>query len=329
MKFKRITKEQREEISRLLSTKTRISKIARTIGKHKSSISRELKSKGMNTRTYRAFKANVLATVNVRLCGRKSKLDTNDALRNLVIKWLMNKYSPVQITQRLKIEYPDEEDMQISHESIYRYLYVHPKETLRRELIKQLRRQRKVRKKRKPLNYVETRGRMPAMTSIDERPQEVGGREVPGHWEGDLILGSRKKSAIGTLSERTTRYTVLVKLTELDPESVRLEFEKAFRRIPRSLKKTLTYDQGKEMIQHRLFTQKTKIQVYFAHRASPWERGTNENTNGLLRQYFPKGTDLSLVTQREMKKVQDSLNDRPRRCLNFLKPTEVFTNLLH
>ncbi len=119
------------------------------------------------------------------------------------------------------------------------------------------------------------------------------------------------------------------KLTDLDPESVRVAFEKAFKKIPRFLKKTLTYDQGKEMIQHRLFTQKTKIQVYFAHRASPWERGTNENTNGLLRQYFPKGTDLSLITLNQIKKVQDSLNDRPRKCLNFFKPIEVFTNLLH
>jgi IS30 family transposase len=167
------------------------------------------------------------------------------------------------------------------------------------------------------------------MLSIEERPAEVADRTVPGHWEGDLILGKYKRSALGTLVERTTRYTILVPLGDKnDAVSVRDAYAKAFQSLPIELKKTLTYDQGKEMSEHQRFTIDTGIQVYFAHPASPWERGTNENTNGLIRQYFPKGTDFTKVSVDDIKQVQQKLNDRPRAVLGYMKPDEVINDLV-
>jgi IS30 family transposase len=163
---------------------------------------------------------------------------------------------------------------------------------------------------------------------IDERPSEVLGREIPGHWEGDLILGKDRTSAIGTLNERTTRTVILVHLKKRDAESVRKAFEREFKSIPRQMKKTLTYDNGSEMAQHKLFTKNTKIQVFFTHPYSPWERPTNENSNGLIRDYFPKGTDFSKITRKELKRVQNELNERPRKVLDMCTPKEVFDQLV-
>jgi IS30 family transposase len=211
--------------------------------------------------------------------------------------------------------------MRISHETIYRYLY----ETL----IKALRQEHKYRRKQKRGNTEEKRGKIADMLSIEERPREVADRSVPGHWEGDLIVGLHRKSALGTLVERTTRYTLLVPIgRDKSPVAVRKAYARAFRSIPGELKKTLTYDRGKEMLEHRRFTIDTGIQVYFAHPASPWERGTNENTNGLIRQYFPKGTDFSKVSRRQIKRVQRRLNDRPRAVLDYEKPDEVINRLV-
>ena len=180
-----------------------------------------------------------------------------------------------------------------------------------------------------PYQLEENRGKIANMLSIEERPAEVADRTVPGHWEGDLILGKYKRSALGTLVERTTRYTILVPLgNQKDALSVREAYAAAFKTVPEELKKTLTYDQGKEMSQHEQFTIDTGIQVFFAHPGSPWERGTNENTNGLVRQYFPKGTDFSQVSSEEIKEVQRKLNDRPRQVLNYDKPNEVFNKLV-
>ncbi len=219
--------------------------------------------------------------------------------------------------------------MRISHETIYRYLYVLPRGTLRQALIKALRQEHKYRRKQKRGNTEEKRGKIADMLSIEERPREVADRSVPGHWEGDLIVGLHQKSALGTLVERTTRYTLLVPLgRDKSPVAVRKAYARAFRSIPGELKKTLTYDQGKEMLEHRRFTIDTGIQVYFAHPASPWERGTNENTNGLIRQYFPKGTDFSKVSRRRIKRVQRRLNDRPRAVLDYEKPDEVINRLV-
>lgn len=231
----------------------------------------------------------------------------------------------------MKMEYPHDEGMRISHEAIYRHIYVLPRGSLKKELIAALRQEHKYRRKKnrdkgKP---EENRGKIADMLSIEERPKEVEDRTVPGHWEGDLIMGKYKRTAIGTLVERTTRYTLIVPLTAgKDARSVREAYARALQTIPAELKKTLTYDQGKEMSQHSRFTIDTGIKVYFAHPGSPWERGTNENTNGLIRQYFPKGTEFDKVPTREIKRVQRQLNDRPRAALDFYKPDEVFNKLV-
>jgi IS30 family transposase len=220
-------------------------------------------------------------------------------------------------------------EMRISHEAIYRYIYVLPRGELKRTLIQSLRQEHAYRHKQKGGQSQETRGKITEMLSIEERPVEVEDRSVPGHWEGDLILGKNRQSALGTLVERTTRYTMLVPLgNKRDAVTVREAFAQAFATLPVELKKSLTYDQGKEMGEHQRFTIDTGIEVYFAHPSSPWERGTNENTNGLIRQYFPKGTDFSKVSLDDIKAVQRSLNDRPRAVLHYLKPDEVINKLV-
>ena len=229
----------------------------------------------------------------------------------------------------LKLEYPHDMTMRISDEAIYHYLYVLPKGTLKKTLIAGLRQERKYRRKRKNGNPDEKRGKIADMLSIDERPEEVDDRTVPGHWEGDTIVGLHRQSALGTLVERTTRYTMLVYLPQKDAASVRKAFAKEIRTLPFALAKTLTYDQGKEMSEHKQFTVDTHMQVYFAHPGSPWERGTNENTNMLIRQYFPKGTDFRTITRREIKKAERSLNGRPRKTLGWRNPKEALRELLH
>jgi IS30 family transposase len=227
-------------------------------------------------------------------------------------------------------EYPHNMTMRISHEAIYQYIYVLPRGALKSTLIKALRQERKYRRKKygRKGNPEETRGKIANMLSIEERPREVADRSVPGHWEGDLIMGKHKRTALGTLVERTTRYAILVPLTDKDAVSVRKAYAREFGALPREIAKTLTYDQGKEMSEHKQFTIDTGIQVYFAHPGSPWERGTNENTNGLIRQYFPKGTEFDKVTRREIKRVQRELNDRPRAVLQYKKPDEVINRIV-
>ena len=246
-----------------------------------------------------------------------------------MLEKLREEWSPEEISTRIKMEYAWDMAMQISHEAIYQYIYVLPRGELKQTLIKALRQEHKYRRTQKSGKTEEKRGKIADMLSIEERPAEVADRTVPGHWEGDLILGKYKRSALGTLVERTTRYTILVPLgNQKDAVSVREAYAKAFKTVPDELRKTLTYDQGKEMSEHQQFTIDTGIQVFFAHPASPWERGTNENTNGLIRQYFPKGTDFAQVSEDEIKKVQRKLNNRPRKALNFYKPDEVFNKLV-
>ena len=212
---------------------------------------------------------------------------------------------------------------------VLRQMNVPSRGELKRALIQALRQERKYRRKKGKRGYSEeTRGRIADMLSIEERPAEVAHRIIPGHWEGDLIMGKNKRTAMGTLVERTARYTILVPLKTKDAQSVRKAYAKELTLLPKQIAKTLTYDQGKEMSEHRQFTIDTGIQVYFAHPGSPWERGTNENTNGLVRQYFPKGTDFSKVLARRIKQVQRELNDRPRAVLHYKKPDEVINQLV-
>jgi transposase, IS30 family len=217
--------------------------------------------------------------------------------------------------------------MRIAPETIYSYIYVLPRGSLKKELIACLRRSHKRRYKQS--RKTQTERKLEDMLSIEERPQEVEGRIIPGHWEGDLIIGKYNRSALGTLVERTTRATILVKLKNRQAETVAKAFASEVKRLPKQMKLSLTYDQGREMAQHKLFTNITGVKVYFAHPRSPWERGSNENTNGLIRQFFPKGTDFNKVSRYEIKKVQDLLNGRPRQTLDFKKPYDLFNQLIN
>lgn len=238
------------------------------------------------------------------------------------------RWSPEQIANFLKEKYPQDKGMRISHEAIYTYLYVLPKGQLKKELLFYLRQGKKRRYKRSGKNQTGIERKLEDMTSIEERPAEVADRTVPGHWEGDLIIGKNRRSALGTLVERTSRTTILVPLKNREAVTVRKSFTKEIKQLPRQMKLTLTYDQGREMAEHKLFSRQTRVKVYFAHPGSPWERGTNENTNGLIRQFFPKGTDFNRVSRREIKKVQHLLNGRPRKILKWQTPYEIFNKLL-
>lgn len=324
--YLRLTMTDREEISRGLAAKWTYSHIAHNINRPVSTISREVKGSCKYKRCYRAQMAHRKA-LDVRH-GQKQckKLDADETLKNYVIAKLKEKWSPEEIAKRLKIDYPTNTAMRASHETIYTYLYCLPRGELKKELLKALRQERKFRRKRTGSHA--RRSTITDFISISERPDEVKDRIMPGHWEGDLIMGRHQKSAVGTLVERTTRYLLLVPLKEKSAMSVKEAFAKAVKKIPRHLKKTLTYDRGIEMTQHKLFTLQTKIQVYFADPHSPWQRGTNENTNGLIRQYFPKGTDFNTIGVKEIRNAQNQLNDRPRKVLDFYTPNERFSSLI-
>ena len=328
-RYTRLTDQERESISRGLAQHKSIRQLARELNRSPSTISREIRrNKGKSG--YRAFSASrrAKAAASSRKRGKR-KIEKQEGLLSYVTEKLQREWSPQEISKRLKIEYAWDMNMQVSHEAIYQYIYVLPRGELKQLLIKGLRQERKHRRPQKRGDIAETRGKIANMLSIEERPAEVAERSVPGHWEGDLILGKYKHSALGTLVERTTRYTILVPLGEhKDAASVREAYAEAFKSLPAELKKSLTYDQGKEMSEHEQFTIDTGIQVYFAHPGSPWERGTNENTNGLIRQYFPKGTDFTQVSKEQILEVQRKLNDRPRRALGYLKPDEVINQLV-
>src|SRR3990172_6011935 len=324
-RYRRLSIEEREEISRGLACGDSLRKIAASLARSPSTVMRDVRSQRDLRRGYRAHAAASLSRYrSSRRRKGRTKLGGNPRLRRYVEQGLLRFWSPSQIAMAVRGEYPHDMTMRISPETIYAYVYVLPRGSLKKELIASLRREHKYRRaRRKGSKVQETRGRIADMLSIEERPKEVADRIVPGHWEGDLIIGKRNRSAIGTLVERTTRFTVLVPLRAKDPATVRRSFAREMRRLPKELAKTLTYDQGKEMGQHKKFTVDTGIKVYFAHPSSPWERGTNENTNGLIRQFFPKGTDFSKVTTRQIKRAQRLLNVRPRAVLHYEKPDEV------
>ena len=262
--------------------------------------------------------------------GGKRKLWANGRLRRYVEARLEKAWSPDEIARRLLADYADDRSMRVSAEAIYQYIYVLPRGELKTTLIKGLRQEHKYRRSRRCTEEknADRRGKISEMLSIEERPSEVAERTVPGHWEGDLILGRNKRTALGTLVERVTRYTLLIALDAKDADTVRRAYAKALRKLPRALKRSLTYDQGKEMSGHKAFTIATGITVYFAHPSSPWERGTNENTNGLVRQFFPKGTAFDQLPAGAIGRAQKLLNDRPRKVLDYRTPHEAFTALV-
>jgi transposase, IS30 family len=328
VKYHRITIIEREEISRSIASGHSIRKIARALNRPPSTIFREINRYGIiEIKLYRAYFAQGHCNKCRYKIRKNRKLTVNRQLREVVFHYLALNWSPEQIAKRLIILYPDDMTMHISHETIYSYLYILPRGKLKLKIVSCLRHHHLHRRKRNPGRRKP--GSVQDFLSIEERPKEVADRIIPGHWEGDLIVGYRNGSAIGSLVERTTRMTFLVKLNNQDATTVRKAFAEEFRHVPEGLKRTLTYDQGIEMTQHKLFTKETDITVYFAHPRSPWERGSNENTNSLIRQYFPKGTDFSKISKNRLKKVQDELNDRPRKTLGFYTPHEKFSALLH
>lgn len=324
--YRRLTLEEREELSLGLGQGRSLTRLAAELGRSASTLSREVRRNAPARALYRAAAAEARAGARCHRV-RTRCLDARPRLRRWVWRRLRRCWSPQQIAAGLKQAFPDDPSMRLSHEAIYTYLYVLPRGALQRELLSYLRQHRKRRRPRS--RGADRRGQIPAMVSIEERPADVADRTVPGHWEGDLLMGRGNRTAVGTLVERTTRTLILVPLKAKDAESVRRAYARELKRLPRQMRLTLTYDRGKEMAEHRLFTQETTMRVYFAHPQSPWERGTNENTNGLLRQFFPKGTDFSRLSRGEIKHVQHLMNERPRRVLGWQSPYEAFENLLH
>lgn len=327
-KYRRLNLGEREEISRRLAIGRSICQIAKDLGRHKSTLSREVHQAGMNRWKYRATRAHKRSLKYARRRrGGKYKLLSNLRLWTFIEALLRKRWSPEQIVNRIHKEYPLDETMRISPEAIYSYLYVVPKGKLKKELLACLRRNHKRRYKQGIRNRPSC-GRPKDMILIDKRPKTIEDRLIPGHWEGDLIYGKSCQSMLGTLVERKTRFLMLVPLKTKHSQEVRKSFARKVKRLPEQLRRTLTYDQGAEMTQHKLFTRQTRMKVYFAHPQSPWERGTNENTNGLIRQFFPKGVDFSKVSSQEIRRVEYLLNDRPRKVLNWDKPCEAFKEVL-
>jgi IS30 family transposase len=315
---------EREEIRAGIAAGDSFRVIARRIGRAPSTVSREVG--GVAGRGgYRARRADDRAWVAARR-PKRSKLAGSPRLRRAVVGMLERRCSPRQISARLRLEHPDDPQMRIAPETIYQSLYVQSRGRLRKDLTRYL---RSGRGKRRPRRQADGRGRIPGMVSITERPPEVADRAVPGHWEGDLIVGKGGRSFIGTLVERQTRYVMLSYLGN-DPstETVTRTLAERIVRLPEHLRLSLTCDQGREMARHAQFTVATGVQVYFCDPHSPWQRGSNENTNGLLRQNFPKGTDLAIHGQHELDRVAAELNGRPRETLGWLTPAEKMTELL-
>jgi len=323
--YRHLTLFERETVSELLIQGESLSDIAKAIGRHKSTLSREISRTRLTRYGYRAFSAQVHCNRRKDIPKKPKKIENNEKLKAYIHEHLKLGWSPEQIANRLKIEYPTDKNMHVSHETIYTYLYVLPRGELKEELMGHLRQERTLRRKRGKMHP--KRGHIQDMVSIEERPKEVEERTIPGHWEGDLIVGKKRQSALGTLIERTTRTTILVPLKEKDAPSVRKAFARETKKLPKHMKLSLTYDRGKEMAEHKLFTKNTRIQVYFADPYAPWQRGTNENTNGLVRQYFPKGTEFDKIPRKEIKRVQDLLNGRPRKVLKWHTPFEEFVAL--
>ena len=312
---------EREEISRGLVCGHPMRAIAASLGRAPSTVSREIRRNG-GRRGYRANQADQAAWD--RSCRpQRCKLVDNRALARIVARKLRQLWSPQQIAGWLKRTHPDDESYQVSKETIYRSLFIQARGALKKELLQYLRRRRTMRRSRHTSLKGKGLGKITDTVSISERPASAEDRAVPGHWEGDLIIGSRN-SQIATLVERKTRYVMLAKVNGKDTETVINALIKQARKLPRELYKSLTWDRGSEMADHQRFSLATDIDVYFCDPQSPWQRGSNENTNGLLRQYFPKGTDLSVHSQAHLNKVARQLNDRPRKTLEYYSPAEKF-----
>ncbi len=321
---RRLSLQERVDIRLGLEQRLSLRCIARNLKRDPSTISREVAANGGRT-DYQPLAAHRRAELNARR-PKATKLSSNPQLRGRVIADLTQFWSPQQIATRLAAEFGDDGTMRVSHETIYKSLYVQGRGELRRELARCL---RTGRAKRVPRGRLERRGRVADMVMISDRPPEVADRAVPGHWEGDLLMGKNGKSAIGTLVERSTRFVMLFPLRDgKTAEDVRRAITETIQTLPSALRRTITWDQGSEMAQHVRFKIDTGVDVYFCDPHSPWQRGSNENTNGLLRQFFPKGRGLSRVTDAELRRAADLLNGRPRETLGWKTPAEKLAEVV-
>jgi len=321
----RLSVMEREEISRGLRGGESYRAIARRLGRAPSTVMREVRHLRRGRTGYRAWRAELRRDRTARR-PRTAKLARDARLRRLVEGYLEERWSPQQIAWQLRHDHPAEPELWVSHETIYRSLFVQGRGALRAELTRCL---RTGRAQRRPHGRVTGPPQLRDIVLISDRPAEVEDRAVPGHWEGDLLMGGFNRTAIGTLVERRTRFVLLVALPQgRSAEAVREALGAKIRTLPAELRRSLTWDRGIEMAEHLRFTVETGVQVYFADPHSPWQRGSNENTNGLLRQYFPKGTDLSVHSQADLDAVAAQLNGRPRQTLGWLKPCEALAELL-
>ena len=320
----RLSLAEREEISRGLRAGESLRQIASGMGRATSTVSREVRANG-GRRRYRAWLGEARAARRVRR-PRLTRLARDPRLRRAVEQLLAERWSPQQVAARLRHDHPNEPGLWVSHETIYQSLFVQGRGALRAELTRCLRRGQT---RRRPVGHFRPVGSMRDMILISERPAEAEDRAVPGHWEGDLIAGTYNRSAIGTLVERQTRFVILIALPEGHSASqVRTALAERVVSLPDQLRRSLTWDRGREMAQHVAFTVETGLPVYFCDPHSPWQRGSNENTNGLLRQYFPKGTDLSVHSQAHLDAVARELNGRPRQTLGWMKPSEALAKIV-
>jgi IS30 family transposase len=314
-----LTLAEREDISRGIASGSRLREIARRLDRAASTVSREISRNGGRP-AYRAHTADDHAWDST-LRPKQCLLAVSDKLRNIVASKLILDWSPEQISGWLKIQFPDDASMRVSHETIYRSLFIQARGVLKKELMDHLRSKRRMRRSRHATVSGQSRGQIVDAISIRERPAEVEDRAVPGHWEGDLLSGA-KNSYIATLVERHSRFAMLIKVRSKETDVVVAALSQHVRKLPATLKRSLTWDRGLEMAKHKDFTVATDVQVYFCDPQSPWQRGTNENTNLLLRQYFPRGTDLSGYSQEQLDQVSLLLNQRPRKTLGFHTPAD-------
>src|ERR1700678_2558791 len=312
-----LTLAEREDISRGIASGWSIREVARHLDRAASTVSREISRHGGRA-VYRAHEADDHAWDSA-LRPKQCLLAANRKLRDIVASKLILDWSPEQISGWLKTQYPDDESLRVSHETIYRSLFIQARGVLKKELMDRLRSKRRMRRSRHATAGGQSRGQIVDAVSIRQRPAEVEDRAVPGHWEGDLLSGA-KNSYIATLVERHSRFAMLIKVPSKETEAVVAALSRHVRRLPATLKRSLTWDRGLEMAKHKDFTVATDVQVYFCDPQSPWQRGTNENTNLLLRQYFPRGTDLSGFSQAQLDQVSLRLNQRPRKTLGFQTP---------
>lgn len=317
-----LTTQERAVVMTMRDDQCSVRTIAKRLGRSPSSISREIR-RNAGLGAYDANLAHLQSAARRVMPRRAPKMESGSVLFQVVRHYLNRLWSPQQISNILKAMWPTETDKTVSHETIYNAIYLHPRGELKRELIACLRHHNQVRKPR--TRGTDRRGQIKDMQSIHIRSPEIEDRVIPGHWEGDLIKGEGNRSSVGTLVERTTRFVVLARMDNAGTKSVVDSFSAVLNREPEALRKSMTYDQGREMHGHKILTERTGVQIYFADPHSPWQRGSNENTNGLLRQYMPKGSDLSIYSQEELDAIALSLNTRPRQTLGWKTPLAVYT----